>query len=111
MECCICSTMIKIYFTEGTQEFQGNLDEPVDSGLTVGEHDSRTLETGETVHLTKPPGRNWFVQSYDRSWIDGQLLKTATVFAEKAGFASQEFSTLDEAYEFVRNLIAKTQNR
>jgi hypothetical protein len=102
--------MITVYFTEATQKFQANLDEPIDSGLTVGKHDSRTLETGETVHLTSYPGRNWFVRSYDRSWIDGQVLKTATVFAENAGFASQEFSTEDEAYEFVRTLIAKTYN-
>ena len=110
IECCICSTLIKIYFTEGTHEFQGNLGEPIDSALTVGKHYSRKLEAGDTVYLTKLPGRKWFVRSYDRSWIDGQILKNTTVFAETAGFASQKFFTQDEAYEFVRNLFAKTQN-
>lgn len=105
MECCICSTLIKVYFTEGTNEFQKNLEEPTNSELMPGEHDQRTLETGETVHLTKFPGRNWFIRSYDRSWVDGQVLKTATVFAENAGFASHEFNTPDQAYDFAQKML------
>ncbi|PHQ32766.1 hypothetical protein CEE69_23535 [Rhodopirellula bahusiensis] len=31
MDCAICGTSTKVYFTEGTNEFQENLDTPNDS--------------------------------------------------------------------------------
>ncbi len=79
----------------------------------IGKHDSRTLDSGETVHLTKHPGSSWEIKSYDWSWPEPQHLgplgvkelKTATVYAQDLGWQDRRFGTVDEAYEFVAGQI------
>jgi hypothetical protein len=82
-----------------------------------GKHDSRTLETGETVHLTMAPGGKWRITAYDWSWFEGQHLgargerlgpkelKVVTVFAQNVGWENLRFDTKDEAYAFVEKQI------
>src|SRR5260370_4603507 len=82
-----------------------------------GKHDSRTLETGETVHLTMDPGSKWRINAYDWSWFEGQPLgprgeplgpkelKVGTVFAQDVGWENHRFDTEDDAYAFVAKQI------
>jgi len=83
----------------------------------AGKHDSRTLETGETVHLTMDPADKWRITAYDWSWFEGQHsgpageplgpkeLKVGTVYAQDVGWENLRFDTKDEAYGFVAKQI------
>ncbi len=80
-----------------------------------GKHDNRTLETGETVHLTMDPGSKWRIKSYDWSWFEGQHLgpggeplgpkELKTVSAQDVGWEDRRFDTQEEAYAFVAKQI------
>src|SRR5579871_2344134 len=49
-------------------------------------HDSRTLRSGETVHLfLHPEKKKWQINSYDWSWQEGAVLQTAQVFSQSIG--------------------------
>jgi hypothetical protein len=72
-----------------------------------GAHDSRTLETGDTVHLIKHPNsKTWRINSYDWSWwVEGPILMTARVFPNMVDWDNKEFESPADAYEFVENQI------
>ncbi len=83
-----------------------------------GRHDNRTLETGETVYLTKDPGDNWRIDHYDYNWFDGQhsgpggvlfgpkeLKGTKPILAQAMGWEDLRFDTEHEAYAFVAEQI------
>lgn len=67
----------------------------------TGAHDSRDLETGETVHLVRRPGGKWRISSYDWTWTNGLMLYTATVFSQTLNWDNLDFDTPDDAYRFV----------
>ncbi len=71
----------------------------------TGAHESRDLETGETVHLVRHPGSKWRMSSYDWSWTNGLMLWTAQVFAQKLGWENLEFDTPGAAYGFVEQQL------
>lgn len=83
----------------------------------TGKHASRTLQTGERVHLTMDPGSKWRINAYDWSWFQGQHLgpageplgpnelKYGTVFAQDVGWEDHRFDREDEAYDFVASQI------
>jgi hypothetical protein len=73
--------------------------------MSAGAHDSRDLETGETVHLVRYPGSNWRIRSYDWSWPDGSMLRTIQVFAQSRLWENLTFSTAGEAYAFVEQQL------
>ena len=74
---------------------------------TTGAHDSRQLDTGETVHLVRPPESKWHISSYDWSWPseDGRVLLNARVFAQTLHWEGLEFETTDDAYSFVKRQL------
>ncbi|MEO8165928.1 MAG: hypothetical protein ABI619_11095 [Betaproteobacteria bacterium] len=72
---------------------------------TTGAHDSRDLETGESVHLVRHPGGKWRISSYDWSWTNGLMLWTATTFAQTVAWENLDFDTTDEAYGFVKQQL------
>ena len=72
---------------------------------TSGENASRQLDSGETVHLVRDPGGKWQIKQYDWSWVNGLILLTATVFAEKLGWQDLTFETKENAYVFVDRQI------
>jgi hypothetical protein len=75
-----------------------------------GQNLTKKLETGEFVHLIKYPDTDvWRIRSFDRSWLasDGSQLITATAYAEKNGWGDLEFSTPEDAVEFVQKIVAK----
>ena len=71
----------------------------------TGAHESRDLETGETVHLVRQPGSKWRISSYDWSWTNGLMLWTAQVFAQKLGWENLEFDTPDAASAFLEQQL------
>jgi hypothetical protein len=71
----------------------------------TGAHDSRTLDTGETVHVVKHPGGKWRISSYDWSWTNGLMLWTATVFAQTLAWENMDFDTADDANRFVEQQL------
>ncbi len=71
-----------------------------------GAHDTRTIDTGETVHLIRHPHGKWRVSSYEWSWVDWPTLMTARVAAHNIGWDSREFETPEDAYAFVSQQIA-----
>ena len=82
----------------------------------TGKHDSRTLDTGVTVHLRKDPGSTWAINSFDwcQPRFEGQhigpgglplgpkrLIVPKPIFAQDVGWEDLKFDTEDEAYAFV----------
>ena len=74
-----------------------------------GMNESRNLHNGVSVHLVSPPNQNWFIKSFDWSWIvswgSGLMLQTRQIFAQNLGWEHLEFETKDAAYDFVRQNI------
>ena len=71
----------------------------------TGAHDSRDLQTGETVHLVRHPGGKWRISSYDWSWTNGLMLWTARVYAQTLAWDNLDFDTIDAAYAFVEEQL------
>ena len=72
-----------------------------------GGHDCRYFENGVSVHLVSPPKRNWFIRSFDWSWVTGQMLWTRQVFAQSLGWDALEFETKEAAYAFVNRYLQR----
>ncbi len=68
-------------------------------------HNSKSLPSGEEIHLLKMKCEKWHISSYDWSWTDGLMLQNARVFAESLGWEKMEFETADEAYRFVERQL------